>query len=68
MEYENLEDSIVKDSKNQFYAAEFSVPMFSQNLAEKQLTNNVTVMIHSRNFCKTFPSLFNSVICSLNLI
>lgn len=45
MEYENLEDSIVKDSKNQFYAAEFSVPMFSQNLAEKQLTNNVTVMI-----------------------
>lgn len=41
MEYENISSSVALDKQGQFYAAEFSIPMFSQKLAEKQPTANV---------------------------
>ena len=41
MEYENISSSVAVDKQGMFYAAEFSVPMFSQELAEKQPVANV---------------------------
>jgi thiopeptide-type bacteriocin biosynthesis protein len=38
MEYEDISNAVAEDKRGQFYAAEFSVPMFSRELAEKQST------------------------------
>ena len=42
MEYENIGNAVAEDQQGRFYAAEFSVPMFSRELAETKPTASPT--------------------------
>lgn len=55
MEYENISSSVAVDQQGLFYATEFSVPMFSKELAEKKLT-----AITDKYYTYTKPNLIGN--------